>query len=44
MTETRSGLVRCDQVGWWGVIDIVIVSLLIYELLKLVRRTHAVQI
>ena len=44
MTETLSGLARFDQVGWWGVIDIVIVSLLIYELLKLVRRTHAVQI
>ncbi len=44
MSETLRGLIRFDQIGWWGVIDIAIVSLLIYELLKLVRRTHAVQI
>lgn len=30
-------------VTWWDVIDILIVSIVIYEVLKLIRGTHAVQ-
>ena len=44
MIERLSEFVRFGQIGWWGLLDIAIVSVLIYELLKLVRRTHAVQI
>jgi len=33
-----------SRIGWWALLDIAIVSLLIYEVLKLVRRTHAFQI
>lgn len=44
MIDSVTSLVPFSQIGWWGLLDIAIVSLLIYELLKLVRRTHAVQI
>ena len=44
MIESLTSVVRLNRVGWWDLLDIAIVSLLIYELLKLVRRTHAVQI
>ena len=44
MIESLTGALRLNRVGWWDLLDITIVSLLIYELLKLVRRTHAVQI
>ena len=44
MIESLTGALRLNRVGWWDLLDIAIVSLLIYELLKLVRRTHAVQI
>ena len=30
-------------IGWWDLVDILVVSLLIYELLKLIRGTRAVQ-
>ena len=30
-------------VGWWDILDIAIVSILIYEFLKLIRGTRAVQ-
>ena len=33
-----------DRVSWWDLIDIAIVAFLIYELFKLMRRTHAFQI
>src|ERR1043165_6742323 len=36
-------LLRRPPIGWWDVVDILIVSLLIYELLKLIRGTRAVQ-
>src|ERR671919_3274365 len=38
-----SELVRRPPVGWWDVLDIAIVSILIYESLKLIRGTRAVQ-
>ena len=40
MIENLTGV----RVGWWDLLDIAIVALLVYELLKLVRRTHAAQI
>ncbi len=36
-------LLRRPTVSWWDVIDIVLVSILIYELLLLIRGTRAVQ-
>ena len=30
-------------IGWWDLADIIVVSLLIYEVLKLIRGTRAVQ-
>lgn len=42
MTWLTSVLQR-PPVGWWDVLDIVIVSFLIYEVLKLIRGTRAVQ-
>ena len=43
MSEFLSNALRRPPVGWWDVLDIVIVSLLIYEFLKLIRGTRAVQ-
>ena len=36
-------LLRRPPVTWWDVLDILIVSILVYELLKLIRGTRAVQ-
>jgi diadenylate cyclase len=36
-------LLRRPPVTWWDVLDILIVAILIYELLKLIRGTRAVQ-
>src|SRR4030095_44123 len=36
-------LFRRPPVSWWDIADIVVVSLLIYEVLKLIRGTRAVQ-
>jgi diadenylate cyclase len=36
-------LLQRPPVTFWDVVDIVIVSLIVYELLKLIRGTHAVQ-
>ena len=44
MIDALTEALRLDSVGLWGLLDIAIVSLLIYELLKLVRRTRASQI
>ena len=44
MNEAVTDLLALDRVGLWGLLDIAIVSVLIHELLKVVRRTHAVQI
>jgi diadenylate cyclase len=35
---------RRPPIGWWDVLDILVVSLIIYETLKLIRGTRAVQI
>ncbi len=43
MTEFLTGLLRRPPVGWWDILDIAIVSFLIYEFLKLIRGTRAVQ-
>ncbi len=36
-------LLRRPPIGWWDIADILVVSLLIYEVLKLIRGTRAVQ-
>src|SRR5262245_64486579 len=36
-------LLRRPPVTWWDVLDILVVSILIYELLKLIRGTRAMQ-
>jgi diadenylate cyclase len=37
------GTFRRPPIGWWDVLDILVVSVLIYEVLKLIRGTRAVQ-
>jgi diadenylate cyclase len=44
MAEYLSSLLRYrPQVNWWDLLDIAVVSILIYEFLKLIRGTRAVQ-
>src|SRR5215510_1153914 len=43
MTDYLQNLLRRPPVGWWDVLDILAVSVLIYEALKLIRGTRAVQ-
>src|ERR671933_2178632 len=43
MQDYVTSLLRRPPVGWWDLLDIAIVSLLIYEFLKLIRGTRAVQ-
>ena len=43
MTEYLSGMLQRPPVGWWDLLDIAIVAILIYEFLKLIRGTRAVQ-
>jgi diadenylate cyclase len=43
MVEFFSSVLRRPPMGWWDVLDIVIVAILIYEFLKLIRGTRAVQ-
>ncbi len=38
-----TSLLRRPPIGWWDLLDILVVSILIYELLKLIRGTRAVQ-
>jgi diadenylate cyclase len=38
-----SAALRHPPIGWWDLADIVVVSFLVYELLKLIRGTRAVQ-
>src|SRR5216684_7750376 len=38
-----TALLRRPAIGWWDLADIVVVSILIYEVLKLIRGTRAVQ-
>ena len=43
MPDYLANLLRRPPVGWWDLLDIVIVAILIYEFLKLIRGTRAVQ-
>ena len=43
MSEQLTNLLRRPPVGWWDLLDIAIVAFLIYEFLKLIRGTRAVQ-
>jgi diadenylate cyclase len=38
-----TSFLRRPPIGWWDLVDILVVSVLIYELLKLIRGTRAVQ-
>ena len=38
-----TALLRRPPIGWWDLADILVVSILIYEVLKLIRGTRAVQ-
>ncbi len=43
MPDYLANLLRRPPVGWWDILDIALVSVLIYEALKLIRGTRAVQ-
>jgi diadenylate cyclase len=43
MLDFLGSILRRPPMGWWDLLDIAIVSLLIYEFLKLIRGTRAVQ-
>jgi diadenylate cyclase len=43
VTEWLSELLRRPSVSWWDLLDIALVSFLMYELLLLIRGTRAVQ-
>src|SRR5688500_19344318 len=43
VTEWLSELLRRPSVSWWDLLDIGLVSFLMYELLLLIRGTRAVQ-
>jgi diadenylate cyclase len=38
-----SSFLRRPPIGWWDLVDILVVSVLVYEVLKLIRGTRAVQ-
>src|ERR671935_595282 len=38
-----TAFLRRPRIGWWDLVDILVVSVLIYEVLKLIRGTRAVQ-
>ena len=38
-----TSVLRRTPISWWDFVDILVVSILIYELLKLIRGTRAVQ-
>src|SRR5438132_1447994 len=38
-----TALLRRPPIGWWDLADILVVSFLLYEVLKLIRGTRAVQ-
>jgi diadenylate cyclase len=44
MTDWLSALLAGTRVGWWDVLDILLVAFILYELLQFLRGTHAVQI
>ena len=41
--EWLSDLLRRPSIAWWDLLDIALVSVLVYELLLLIRGTRAVQ-
>src|SRR5207245_8944896 len=43
MIHTLAGLFRRPPLGLWDIADILVVSILIYEVLKLIRGTRAMQ-
>jgi len=43
MNNALTALFRRAPIGWWDLADILVVSILIYEVLKLIRGTRAVQ-
>src|SRR4051812_20054387 len=43
MPNALTALFRRAPIGWWDVAEILVVSILIYEVLKLIRGTRAVQ-
>ena len=43
MVEFLGSILRRPPVGWWDLLDIAVVSFLIYEFLLLIRGTRAVQ-
>ena len=43
LLQSLTEMLRRPPVTWWDVLDILIVSIVIYELLKLIRGTRAVQ-
>ena len=43
MMELVGSVLRRAPFGWWDLVDILIVSVLVYEFLKLIRGTRAVQ-
>jgi diadenylate cyclase len=43
MMEFLGSILRRPPMGWWDLVDIAIVSFLVYEFLKLIRGTRAVQ-
>src|SRR5262245_47996275 len=38
-----TAILRRPPIGWWDLADILVVSILVYEVLKLIRGTRAVQ-
>ncbi|HYE85540.1 MAG TPA: diadenylate cyclase CdaA [Vicinamibacterales bacterium] len=44
LLQRFTDLLRRPPVTWWDVLDILVVSILIYELLKLIRGTRGVQL
>lgn len=43
MLDRLTAMLQRPPIGWWDLLDILIVSLVIYEVLKLIRGTRAVQ-
>src|SRR3954466_4251885 len=43
MPNALTTLFRRTPIGWWDLADILVVSILIYEVLKLIKGTRAVQ-
>jgi len=43
LSDYLANVLRRPPVGWWDLLDIALVSILIYEFLKLIRGTRAVQ-